>query len=84
MEGHACIGGDHEHHGKVVRVELAQETRVRRKAGVMQLALHECVPEGGETVGAAGCMQADADDRDGLECGGAVWAFGAEAQCTGG
>ena len=50
VEGHACVGGDSEHCGKVIRVEPAQETWVHREAGIMRLALHECVPEGGETV----------------------------------
>ena len=44
LEGRACVGGDRKHRGKVVRVELAQETQVHCKAGVMRLALHECVP----------------------------------------
>ena len=50
VEGHACVGGVHEHCGKAVRVEPAQETWVRCKAGVVRLALHERVPEGGETI----------------------------------
>ena len=72
VEGRVHIGGDCKHHGKVVGVELVQETRVRREAGVMHLVLHKCVPEGRETVGAAGCMLANADDRDRLECSGTV------------
>ena len=50
VEGHVHVGGDREHCGKVVGVELAQETWVRCEAGVVRLALHERVPEGGETV----------------------------------
>ena len=50
MEGCVRVRGDREHCGKVVGVEPAQETRVRREAGVVRLALHEHVPEGGETV----------------------------------
>ena len=72
MEGCAHVGGDREHRGKVVGVKPVQEMQVHREAGVMRLALHECVPEGRETIGAAGCMLANADDRDGLECGGTV------------
>ena len=50
MEGCARIGGDHKHCSKVVRVEPAQETQVHCEAGVMRLALHKHVPEGGETI----------------------------------
>ena len=35
VEGHACIGGDRKHCGKVVRVESAQEIWVRCEAGIM-------------------------------------------------
>ena len=83
VEGRARIGGDRDHRSKVIGVELVQEMWVCCEAGIMRLVLHECVPEGRETIGAAGCTQADTDDHDGLKCGGTVWAFGAGAQCAG-
>ena len=37
VEGCVHVGGDHEHHGKVVGVKPVQETQVRREAGIMRL-----------------------------------------------
>ena len=84
VEGHARVGGDCEHCGKVIGVKPVQETWVHREAGIMRLALHECVPEGGDTIDAAGCTQADTDSHNGLKCSGAIWALGAGAWCVGG
>ena len=50
MEGQARVGGDREHCSKAVGVEPAQETWVHREAGVVRLALHKHVAEGGETI----------------------------------